>query len=336
METRVICFECGSEELYEWKIVSRKYEGEGYSFSMDVKVPFCKVCGAPITIEEIEEKIAEKANDKIRECKGIIKKEEITFLLETYHVSQKFLSRLLGWGEITLTRYVSGVYTPNQANSDKLKSLDDPYVFQELLLENIENTNGNIKKENNFKKSQIAVNRRIDELEKSVGKIYQVVNWFLAQSSEENPLTHLGLQKLLYFSQGWNKALNHNWLFQEDCEAWVHGAVYRNIYNEFKKFKYMSLPKVEKEVHLEKNELQILETVKKYYFDIYTAKTLENICHLEEPYKIAREGYRETENCEQMISKEHISAYYERIAKKYNITTDDTSNMKKYLNDLLT
>lgn len=69
-----ICFECGSKNDYELRKTKRQYEREGYCFTMDVEMPFCKKCGAPIVIEEIERDIAERANEKIRESRGIIKK----------------------------------------------------------------------------------------------------------------------------------------------------------------------------------------------------------------------------------------------------------------------
>lgn len=96
---KITCFECGGES-YELRNVIRRYEGDGYAFDMEVTIPFCKVCGAPIDVEEIEEKIAKEANERIRRMKGIITKDEIVSILETYNVSQKFLSRLLGWGRL--------------------------------------------------------------------------------------------------------------------------------------------------------------------------------------------------------------------------------------------
>jgi len=325
-----ICFECGSKNEYELREISRLYEGDGYSFTMDVKVPFCKKCGAPVTIEEIEQAISEQANEKIRESRGIIKKEEINAILTNYNVSQKMLSRLLGWGEITLTRYISGGYTPNVTNSEKLKSLDNPYVFQKLVNDNIERESGNA-----LRKLQISVNNRLEETENREGKIYQVVNWFLSKTTDENPITHLALQKLLYFSQSWNRVWNNEWLFIDECEAWVHGAVYRNIYEEFKRFKYMPLPKVNKETCLSTKEIEVLEFVLKYYYDVYNAKTLETICHLEEPYKIARSGCGEDESCDEIIKKDNIKEYYIKIMKTYDIAKEKQNHVKGYLNDLL-
>ena len=42
-------------------------------------------------------------------------------------------------------------------------------------------------------------------------------------------ITPLALQKALYYVQGFYYAFEGQFLFEEDCEAWVHGPVYRNV-----------------------------------------------------------------------------------------------------------
>ena len=250
----------------------------------------------------------------------IIKREEISVIISKYDASQKLLSRLLGWGEITLTRYVSGGYTPNAVNSDKLKSLRDPYVLQKIMNDKTKREREEIGSPSSLTKLQLSINREIEQMESKEGKIYQVVNWFLTQTSEDNPITHHALQKLLYFSQSWNKVWNGQWLFDDECEVGVPGAVYRNVYEEFKKFRYMPLPKVSTEVCIEEEEIEVLEFVKKYYFDTYSAKTLETICHLEQPYKLAKE----------IVEKKDIETYYTQIAEEYHISKGNKENIKGY------
>ena len=196
MEVSKMCFECGAKDNFEYKDTVRVYEGDGYYFEMLVKIPFCKHCNAPIYDEETEREIAFKANETIRAQRNIIPREEILDILESYKISQKFLSKLLGWGEITLTRYVNGNYTPNLANSNRLKSLKNPYIFQ-MLLQNYREKQLEQSEEKSFIKAQNQVYQRIEELIKKQGKIFNVVNRFLAQTSEEVPFTHWALQKLL-------------------------------------------------------------------------------------------------------------------------------------------
>lgn len=330
-----LCMECGAQDTYEFKDTIREYEGDDYHFEMLVNLPFCKNCGAPICDEELEREIAQRANERIREQREIITHEEIIEILDTYNVSQKLLSRLLGWGEITLTRYISKNYTPSISNSNKLKELRNPYVFQTLLQsyrEKIEE--GNEKR--SLKKVQDGTSRQFNKLEETYGKIFDVVNWFLAQSSEDAPITHLALQKILYFTQSWSIVLLGKEIFHDDCQAWAHGAVYPKVYAVFKRFKYMPLPKVEETAEFEKQELIILNAVKKYYFDIYSTKALEEICHREKPYIKAREGCAEGELCNTIIDKKNIFLYYNSVSQKYDISLSKMSNIKDYLNAILT
>lgn len=330
----LLCMECGTRDTYEFKETIREYEGDGYRFEMLVNLPFCKECGAPIYDEKLEKEIAQKANKKIREQREIITREEILDILEKYNISQKLLSKLLGWGEITLTRYLSGNYTPNLSNSNRLKELKNPYVFQ-MLLQNYKEEHGGENEEKSLKKAQDRINNQFDKLEENKGKIFDVINWFLAQTSEDAPITHLALQKLLYFTQSWCMVLLSKEFFYDDCQAWAHGAVYPKVYAYFKQFKYMPLPRVEKMAEFDEKELEVLNAVKKCYFDIYSAKALEEICHREKPYIEARKGYAKGEVCNEIIDKEKISSYYNDVSQEYGINLSNISNIKNYLNAIL-
>lgn len=332
---KIICFECATVNEYEMRKIPRKYEGEGYSFELEVEVPFCPKCGRPLVSETIEEEIRERANAIIRQQRNIITKDEILEILDKYNTSQKFLSKLLGWGDITLTRYITGNYTPNQENSIRLKSLLNPYVLQDLLNKKCLETNDMIKKEKSFEKAQSRVNIEFQRMEEGNNKIFSVINWFLSQTSEELPITHLALEKLLYFVQNWSVTLTGEWMFGDDCQAWVHGAVYPQVYKLFRDFGYKPLPKVNSEVILSNNDIKILNLVKTYYYDVYNAKTLEKVCHLEEPYKEARKGYLDEQACQEKINKEQVKKYYRMVARKYNISLEDASGVKEYLNQIL-
>jgi len=329
MKKEMMCLECGATNTYEFRDTTREYEGDGYHFELTVTVPFCKVCGAPIYDEELEQDIAQRANEMIRQQCGIITRDEILEILERYNVSQKFLSRLMGWGEITLTRYISGNYTPNAANSSRLKELKNPYVFQ-MLLQNFYDGLPGKEDEKLFKKARAACHGEINKVEEKNGKIFSVVNWFLSRSSEDAPLTHLALQKLLYFVQGWSRALLGEPMFADECQAGVHGMVYPVVYDMFKQFGAAPLPRMEEMSAFEEREQTILNAVKRYYFDIYCTKALEEICHREEPYIETAGGIHHT-----VMTVDRIFAYYSRICQIYNISMENMSNVKTYLNTVL-
>jgi uncharacterized phage-associated protein len=67
--------------------------------------------------------------------------------------------------------------------------------------------------------------------------VFAVANWFINKSLETKvPITHLKLQKLVYFSYGWYYACNEEPLFLESIQAWRHGPVIADLYGLFQGF----------------------------------------------------------------------------------------------------
>jgi uncharacterized phage-associated protein len=63
-----------------------------------------------------------------------------------------------------------------------------------------------------------------------------VARYFLHIASmveEATPLTHLQLQKLLYYAQGWCLAMHDRPLFDGAIQAWRHGPVVREVFPKF-------------------------------------------------------------------------------------------------------
>jgi uncharacterized phage-associated protein len=63
-----------------------------------------------------------------------------------------------------------------------------------------------------------------------------IANEFLKVPGASETLTQMQLQKLVYFANGWNWALNDERLVSDDAEAWSFGPVYRDLYNHTKYF----------------------------------------------------------------------------------------------------
>lgn len=68
-----------------------------------------------------------------------------------------------------------------------------------------------------------------------------VANWFIQRGiAEGNPLTHIEVQKLLYFSHGWMLGIHGESLVSGDWEAWHYGPVLPEIY--FRLNRYQGAP----------------------------------------------------------------------------------------------
>jgi uncharacterized phage-associated protein len=64
-----------------------------------------------------------------------------------------------------------------------------------------------------------------------------VANHFLELARQGNEqLTHMKLQKLLYFAHGWHLAFFGEPLVAEGFQAWQYGPVSQNVYDWFRKF----------------------------------------------------------------------------------------------------
>lgn len=65
-----------------------------------------------------------------------------------------------------------------------------------------------------------------------------IANFFIDQADlEQQIISHLKIQKLLYFSHAWHLAKFNSKLIGQPFEAWDYGPVVRVVYDQLKKFK---------------------------------------------------------------------------------------------------
>lgn len=62
-----------------------------------------------------------------------------------------------------------------------------------------------------------------------------VANAFLYKAKQEGaPLTHMKLQKLVFFMHAWSLALDNHSVVSEQPEAWQYGPVFETLYHSLK------------------------------------------------------------------------------------------------------
>jgi len=73
----------------------------------------------------------------------------------------------------------------------------------------------------------------------------QVAEYFLLLVDEDagDIMTNLRLQKLVYYAQAWHLAILDEELFEDDCEAWVHGPVIYGLYKTYEGFNWNPIPR---------------------------------------------------------------------------------------------
>jgi len=124
--------------------------------------------------------------------------------------------------------------------------------------------------------------------------VIDVANYILEISREESEdgeyelISHMKLQKLIYFCQGYSLALYGKPLFPEPIEAWTHGPVCPKLYHILKG--YGSLPitaSIDPEkIKLNEHERHLIGMVYDTYGQ-YSASCLRKITHEEGPWKNA-------------------------------------------------
>lgn len=150
----------------------------------------------------------------------------------------------------------------------------------------------------------------------AVDDVLQVAHYFLSKES----MPHKKLQKLCYYAQSWFLANNNQPLFPNRFEAWVHGPVSPDLYQRFRNWGWLNIPKRnDEEIQFSDNRVRnILNQVYEVY-GCYSGDELENITHKEDPWKLARNGCLPNEYSRNPISMKVMRDYYgARIGKNYN------------------
>jgi len=290
----------------------------------------CRECGSLMFIAEVHDKNLKQINDSYRTLEDLITVPEIEKAVEMFGIGKRPLSLVLGWGEATLTRYIDGQMPTKQYSLTLKKIIEDPEYMDELL----ELNKGKITQSTytNCKQSISELKKRnLDSNSSNQKKIDSVVQYLLYKCVE---ITPLALQKLLYYSQAFNCAINKEFLFEDDCEAWVHGPVYKTIYEKYKGYGYNP---IEEELNvynfklLTNDEKDLLDSIVNN-FGCYSGKVLEEMTHIESPWKDMRKGLRDDEPSNRVISKESIENYFSEIKNKHSMV--NISDIRDYSSDI--
>ena len=328
-ERRDFCIECRREMEYtlQKKDIIKNIKDKDYNFSITVAV--CTECGEEMSVPGLIDKNIREIDEQYREAEGLVSIDDIERFMKIYNIGKGPLSLAIGFGEITIPRYLEG-QVPSKEYSDIIKSaISSPEYMKKKLIENRERITDTA-----YRKAYNAA-VSMERLFSVSDNMLRVIAYIFKKLEEVTPLM---LQKLLYFTQGVYLALYREPIFVEDCRAWVHGPVYPEVYELFRDFKYNPIDDARfallsgMEDTLKDNEKKVIELVVNT-FGIYSGKVLEKITHNESPWKEARIGYGESIPSNELLSKDQIMNYYIQTNNKYGIDTED--GLRKYINDML-
>jgi uncharacterized phage-associated protein len=145
----------------------------------------------------------------------------------------------------------------------------------------------------------------------------QIAHYFIGTLDREagDSITHLKLQKLLYYAQAWAMVVFKKTLFEEDFQAWMHGPVLPSIWESYKHYGFDSIPLCDFEDTLPNEVQELLEEIKSVYGE-KSAKYLEELTHSEWPWREARAGLPIEARSTKFISKNAMVEFYFALNQK--------------------
>lgn len=321
-KTRVFCAECRRDVGYTIHEVSMEGSIREETYSYFGKEAHCEECGAEIFLPEIHDDNLKALYDAFREKNDIVSLEIIRAIPDKYAIGKRPLSLLLGWGEQTFSRYFEGDIPTQQYSKTLQEIYQNPHYFSEILEKNKEN----LRSTKAYEKSKKAVNTILGFSGLEIRKIEHTVEYLLEQCEDVTPLA---LQKALYYIQGFHYAFYGEFPFSEDCEAWVHGPVYREIFEKYRVYRY---DPIKKKVPVDfsgfpSTEKAIMDSVIKNVC-CYSAKVLEMFTHSETPWLETRGNLPLEAASNKRIQKELIGSYFHAVKEKYQMI--NPNDIKSY------
>jgi len=226
--------------------------------------------------------------------------QDIQRILDEYRIGKKPLSKLLGWGETTIIRYLEGDI-PTKEYAGKLQMiLENPSYYYSVLEENKGQLTGVA-----YRKSRKAVLARMLDTKISVVAQY-IVNQY------QGYISPVDAQALLYYAQGFSLALNDMPLFKEDYLINNEGYPYLQVFRQMS----TQMPAVLELIGdtLTEREKKIIDGVVDA-FGWYGNRMFSAMMNREKTFfKISRD-----KSNNKIISHDTMKTYFKEISTRYGI-----------------
>ena len=326
MTEKTFCEECRNDVEFTTASVPMTGTIKGKEYHYTGTEARCADCGNLVFVPEISDDNLRSLYNVFREENGIVSLDVICAIPEKYDIGKRPLSLLLGWGELTFSRYCDGDI-PTRQYSDILQRIyNEPQFYSELL----EANKTNLKSQRTYEKTRRAVDALLSVGVPSNSKINTMIQYLLYQCED---ITPLALQKALYYIQGFHFAFYRTFLFPEDCQAWTHGPVYRDIYFRYRDYRFDPIEKTTT------FDTSVFSASEKAICDsvinnicCYSGKILERFTHNEAPWLTTRGDLPDSAPSDRIIEKSVIGAYFDAVKAKYNMV--NPRDIKDYAQDM--
>ena len=130
---KTFCEECRRDGEYMVETVSIKEKLRGEEYLYSGKKAVCTECGSEVYVAVIEDENLKALYVMYLHKNGIISLEKILEIPQKYNIGKRPLSLLLGWGEMTFSRYSEGDI-PAKQYSDILQKIYHYHAYYKKLL----------------------------------------------------------------------------------------------------------------------------------------------------------------------------------------------------------
>ncbi len=239
-------------------------------------------------------------------------KEQLLSIMERYHIGKKPLSKLLGWGDTTIMRYLNGV-EPNHEFAMKIQQLaENPFEYIQILEQN----KGYIT-ETAYKKSKKAVYQQLF-LNRSIEAMQYII------TLADGDIAPYRVVSVLYYAQVCSLVLRGLPLFEEEVDFSANQSnFYPKLYEQMKQYGIHLICPENSSFLIEEQEC-----LKQVYLVLngYSPNALKNLF------------LREKRRMQRSLGKEITLINHETLANQYEekkAVLKSVADLKKYFSEVL-
>lgn len=145
-----------------------------------------------------------------------------------------------------------------------------------------------------------------------MANVFDIAHYLLRKCGQ---MSHMKLQKLVYYSQAWHLVWEDAPIFKERIEAWANGPVVPDLFHHLKgKFLVNSAsvkPKISGQ-QLSKEEKITIDEIIDFYAK-HDSQWLSDLTHMEMPWQKARRGVADGKRSSNLITRASMSEYYSSL-----------------------
>ena len=130
------CTSCRKETNFtlQKRNINKRIKDKEYTFYITVAI--CDECGEEMSIPGLIDRNIQEVDTQYRDYENIVSIYDIERLMKIYKIGKAPLSLALGFGEVTITRYLSGQIPSKEYSVIMKKALSSPAFMKQKLNEN--------------------------------------------------------------------------------------------------------------------------------------------------------------------------------------------------------